>query len=155
MHEMLPAQLGPPLHVQHASSCPRSQATRPGSTSPRTPPPPPAGGQISTGEGGSVFPPAPTATPSTVTIADALVGLSVGGAAPRGSRWPDWRRFLGWTRGWSAAVSFLSRFCFGRAVLAASLGAVAALSLESAPVGALASTKSEAGCPDVTGHRVG
>jgi hypothetical protein len=47
-NEMLPAQLGPAPHVQHAL-LPVSIAMTP---TPRTPPPPPKGGQISTGEGG-------------------------------------------------------------------------------------------------------
>jgi len=56
-HEMLTAQLSPPLHVQHASSWPSNTTTRPGSLSPRTPPPtskgvnsqPAKGGQFLTG----------------------------------------------------------------------------------------------------------
>src|ERR1700684_2929178 len=53
-NEMLPAQLGPLLHVQHAPSPGLDNTIEPGSPTPRTPPPPPEGGQISTGEEGSV-----------------------------------------------------------------------------------------------------
>jgi hypothetical protein len=40
---VLPAHLGPPLHVQHAPSPGLDNTTEPGSPAPRTPPPPPKG----------------------------------------------------------------------------------------------------------------
>jgi hypothetical protein len=51
---VLPGQLGPLLHVQHAPPPGLDNTIEPGSPTPRTPPPPPEGGQISTGEEGSV-----------------------------------------------------------------------------------------------------
>jgi hypothetical protein len=53
-HEVLPAQLCPPLHVQHAPSPGLGNSNRTRLTRPRAPPPPPQRGQISTGEEGSV-----------------------------------------------------------------------------------------------------
>ena len=53
-NEVLPAQLCPPLHVQHAPSPGLGNSDRTRLTRPRAPPPPPQRGQISTGEEGSV-----------------------------------------------------------------------------------------------------
>ncbi len=53
-NEMLPAQLGPLLHVHHTPSPGLDNTIEPGSPDPRTPPPPPERGQIPTGEEGSV-----------------------------------------------------------------------------------------------------
>ena len=49
---MLPPQLRPPLHVQHASSWPSINTTEPGSRSPRTPPPPSRGVKSQPAKGG-------------------------------------------------------------------------------------------------------
>ena len=56
---MLPPQLGPPLHVQHAFLPASINTTEPGSPSPRTPPPPSRGVKSQPAKGGQ-FPPAPT-----------------------------------------------------------------------------------------------
>src|SRR5579884_169333 len=59
-NEMLPAQLGPALHVQHASSWHSINTIEPGSRSPRTPPPPPQVGSIFNRRRRVSFSPVPT-----------------------------------------------------------------------------------------------
>src|SRR5690348_10636479 len=57
---MLPAQLGPPLHVKHASLPNSITKTKPGSSHPRTPLPNAQKGCVFNRQRGVSFPPAPT-----------------------------------------------------------------------------------------------
>ena len=67
-NEMLPAQFGPALHVQHAFLPASINKTEPGSPSPRTPPPPPPGGSNLNRRRGVSLSPAPTSGPASALM---------------------------------------------------------------------------------------